>query len=517
MVSSLSKIDHPNLCDADFARFCDLARTQTGLEFMGARRAELERAVILTLAETGLSDAGALWTAVADLDANHPLRVLWISKLIVGETHFFRNQPQFEALERHILPALIDRRRGEHRLRLWSAGCSTGEEPYSLAILLRRLLPDWEDWDITLLATDVNVQALDKARHGIYGAWSFRQVAPEIKQQYFVAQGAQWSLIPQIRRLVTFAYLNLVDSAYPSVMNNVHSFDLILCRNVLIYFSAATIDQVVHKLHDTLGDEGWLVVGHTEPSQSTFRRFTPHNFPGAVIYRKPAMLQQQLPRSIPEIADFGPVDTPMTAPPRVAIQPVTPAPAAVEAGTMTANPSHTKVLPVPDSATTLALCKAGQEEEALRRLEAQVASSTDSGYAAYLAAKVQAGRHKLPEAERWVQIALERAPLLAPAHCLHGLLLQEAGQPDAALAALRRCIYADADCVLGHYMLAGLYARLSQHRRAAKEYATVSELLHGHAGNELVPDGDGISTGHLLELVSLQSSALKNADMKTRQ
>lgn len=129
-----------------------------------------------------LPSAAALYSLLTDATHGPKAREALVHDLLIGETHFFRNRPQFEALEKHILPEIISRRRAARRLRIWSAGCATGEEPYSLAILLHRLLPDLADWNILILATDINRQALQQAQRGVYGPWSFREVPDTIDQ-----------------------------------------------------------------------------------------------------------------------------------------------------------------------------------------------------------------------------------------------------------------------------------------------------------------------------------------------
>jgi chemotaxis protein methyltransferase CheR len=174
---------------ADLVRFRDLVREASGLELPDARDPDLQRALHQALVATGLPDADALHRRLRSGEGRRALEA-FVGDLSVGETHFFRNRPQFQALERHILPEIIDRRRHSRRLRLWSAACSTGEEPYSLAMLLERLLPDRSRWDVRILATDINQAALERARSGRYGAWSFREVPDDVAAAYFIRRGA---------------------------------------------------------------------------------------------------------------------------------------------------------------------------------------------------------------------------------------------------------------------------------------------------------------------------------------
>ena len=171
---------------------------------------------------------------------------LWdrvISGLTVGETYFMRDSAQFAALRQDILPELIRRRQKERRLRIWSAGCASGEEPYSLAMVLSELIPDWERWSVLILGTDINKQSLARARQGLYKKWSFRQCDPGVSGRYFTPQEQRFQIKPDIARRVSFAYLNLAEDTYPSLITNTCAMDLILCRNVAIYLPRIRCDR----------------------------------------------------------------------------------------------------------------------------------------------------------------------------------------------------------------------------------------------------------------------------------
>jgi chemotaxis protein methyltransferase CheR len=277
----------PRLSEICYQRFSDLVRARSGIELPAVRRPDLEKAVMKTMDELGLASPEALLDYLTAAGHDGVALEGVVSRITVGETHFFRNQPQFAALEEHILPQLIEARRGVRRLRIWSAGCATGEEPYSLAIALQHCLPDLANWNVLILATDINRSALANAQKGVYGAWSFRETSPQFQAEYFDAVERKFVIKPSLRAMVTFAYLNLVEDRYPSMFTNTQAMDLIFCRNVLIYFSEATNRGVVERLGQCLTPGGWLVVGHAEPSQLMFRSFTVHNFPGTILYQKP--------------------------------------------------------------------------------------------------------------------------------------------------------------------------------------------------------------------------------------
>ena len=193
----------------------------------------------------------------------------------MGETYFFRERRAFEILEQSLLPGLIAaRRKTEKRLRFWSAGCSTGEEPYSLAILLDKLIPDLKDWNVTILATDINTGALRKAEEGIYSDWSFRDNPPWFKEHYFEkVDGNHHRLLPRIRKMVTFSYLNLSEDHYPALQNNTNAMDFIFCRNVLMYFAPGQIGLTVERFHRSLLDGGCLIVSPVETALLTHSPF----------------------------------------------------------------------------------------------------------------------------------------------------------------------------------------------------------------------------------------------------
>jgi chemotaxis protein methyltransferase CheR len=212
------------------------------------------------------------------------------SHLTTGETYFFREPSVFTMLEEEILPALM-RARQQHarRLRFWSAGCATGEEPYSIAISINKVVPEMQNWHLTLLATDINPRFRQTASEGVYRQWSFRDTPPWITARYFSRQpGDRLAILPAIQNMVTFAYLNLVDDVYPSLLTNTTAMDVIFCRNVLMYLAPEQATKVVHRLYHALADGGWLIVSPSEASQALFASFQTVNIPGAILYQKRA-------------------------------------------------------------------------------------------------------------------------------------------------------------------------------------------------------------------------------------
>ena len=192
-----------------------------------------------------------------------------LTEMTVGETYFFREPAQFACIRREVLPDLRRRRDGEAVIRAWSAGCASGEEAYSLAILMQEEGFGERAW---LLATDVSRTALDRARRASFTAWSLRGPGAGAVEPYVSRQGASVLLQERIRRLVRFEYLNLAQDVYPSAASGIWGMDLILCRNVLIYFDRETVPRrVARRLYDTLAPE-WLAVHRLLRSAAGGRR-----------------------------------------------------------------------------------------------------------------------------------------------------------------------------------------------------------------------------------------------------
>lgn len=266
-----------------------LIASRLGLEFSEGRQADLERGLIRAWQTASVSDPEVYLGWLATLPEESPEWRRLAGHLTVGETYLFRDRACFEALEQRVLPSLIAARRSEAvlRLRLWSAGCATGEEPYSLAILLDRLLPDRCNWALTILATDINLEALEAAERGRYRAWAFRETPPWVRERHFHRRGVEtFELDPMISRMVTFTPLNLAEDGYPTAVTNTSAMDLILCRSVLMYFTPETQQATVDRLRQALAVGGWLVPSPAEASADLFSPLLPVSFPGAIFYRK---------------------------------------------------------------------------------------------------------------------------------------------------------------------------------------------------------------------------------------
>ncbi len=276
------------LSDALISRLIEHLSANTGLFFPEKRRNEIRQKMTAAMTDFGFEDAEEFirWLLSAPLTKQQVEKLA--RHLTVQETYFFREGKTFEVLERVILPELINSRRNtEKRIRIWSAGCSTGEEPYSIAILLNKLIPDIKDWSITILATDINPDGLQKARQGIYTEWSFRDTPKWVSEQYFeMIERGHYAIRSPVKEMVTFSYLNLSEDNYPSLSNGTNAMDLIFCRNVLMYFAPESALPVIRRFHRSLLDGSFLIVSTVEVSTLFSSDFDPVRMRDVTLYKK---------------------------------------------------------------------------------------------------------------------------------------------------------------------------------------------------------------------------------------
>ncbi|MBI5510731.1 MAG: tetratricopeptide repeat protein [Deltaproteobacteria bacterium] len=453
-----------------------------GLHFPEERWSDLARGLEAAGRELGFEypDACKRWLTARDLTTRQ-IETL-ASHLTVGETYFLRDPASFEVLAREILPPLVARRVESGRtLRLWSAGCSTGEEAYSLAITCARTLPDLEAWNASVLATDINPKALAKAEAGVYSQWSFRG-APGWLRERFLAPTPEGKLeiAPTLKNLVHFGYLNLAEDVYPSLHNHTNAMDVIFCRNVLMYFTPDHQRRVVTALHRCLMDGGYLVVSPAEAGNSLFPMFAMEDIGGVILYRKtsrptcvvpwPSIVSPEPSALAPEPAFFA-TSTPLGLPREPAFVAAA-APAATVAPVESATPI---IAPPGDSPLELARTYANQG-----KLAAALVACRDA-------------------------VAADRTN--PAAHFLCATICEELGRPEEAVAALGKVLYLDQDFVLAHHGLGGLYKRLGKHEKSKRHLAIALELLAHRSRDEIVPESDGMTCGRLQESVRAMTGA----------
>lgn len=462
-----------------------------GLHFPPERWDDLKRGLAGAAQESGFEDAAKYvdWMLSAP-PGTAQLQVL-ASHLTIGETYFFRDPKTLDALAETILPELIRSRRGrDQRLRIWSSACSSGEEPYTLAILLHQLLPDLRDWQVTIAASDINPHFLRKATAGHYGEWSFRNAPAWLKQRYFkrTAEG-HYAIIPEIRKLVTFAYLNLVEDNYPSPATQTDAMDIIFCRNVLMYFTRSQADKVIVRLSRSLVEGGWLALSPSETLKALFSRFVGVNFPDAILFQK----GNAPPRA--EAVSVGAIPAP--GPGAIEDSPPRPGPAP---------PVETQAMP-DLLATAQSLYRQGRHAQAADTLLAACGDRQTTPAALSLLTRALANQGRLADALTWCERWIAADKVDPAGHYLHAMVVLEQGDPQRARASLQRAIYLDPGFVLAHFALGNLARRCGRSAEAVKHFSNAQHLLRACRADDPLPESDGLTAGRLAEtLASLMNS-----------
>ena len=276
------------LSDPQFGQLREFLYQRAGLHFADGKKFLLESRLQKRLRELGgLDVAGYLALVTSPARGAAELSNL-LDAVTTHETSFFRNRPQLEAFNKHVLRKLLEQRaaRGQRELRIWSAACSSGEEPYTLAMLLIEVLgEEIGRWNVRILGTDIAHNVLEKAKLGEYGRYSFRTTPAYFAGKYFEVRGRDLFCIrDEPRRLVEFQALNFADSAS---MRRMRGFDAIFCRNALIYFDLDAKRRFVAQFAESLNDGGFLFVGHSESLHGVSEAFKLIHFPGALAYQKP--------------------------------------------------------------------------------------------------------------------------------------------------------------------------------------------------------------------------------------
>jgi len=265
---------------SELDEFRTLIEERSAILFDASRERFFSPRVNQYLRESGEPSAAALLHRIRGSNVEYDR---FLESLLTQETSFFRYPAIFKALERVVLPEVQARKlwRNPRVLRIWSAGCSTGEEPYSIAITVADTLPFADAWQIEILATDISREALQFAERGVYAGRSVANVSPEQLQAHFTNLGDTWQVKPRIRRMISFAPMNLARSVYVGRM------DCIFCMNVLMYFSEGRRNELIRRFYDALEPGGLFFLGHSESMKNVPVKFETAVYGDCKYYVKP--------------------------------------------------------------------------------------------------------------------------------------------------------------------------------------------------------------------------------------
>lgn len=274
------------ISDDEFKQLRDFVYAQSGIYIADNRKYLLENRLGNRLKELNLKNFGEYYYYLRyDPRKAQELNRLFES-VTTNETSFYRNPPQLKVFQDKVLPEILDAQRklGQKRLHIWSAGCSTGEEPYTLAIILLEVLRgEISAWNIKITANDLSEAVLQSARRGVYNEYTLRTSPKEVVVKYFTQEEGMYKIKPEVKRLVSFGQINLSDRMG---MKRVDRSQFIFCRNVIIYFDDEMKKKVISSFYDNLATNGYLFIGHSESLHNISRAFKPVHHTGAIIYKK---------------------------------------------------------------------------------------------------------------------------------------------------------------------------------------------------------------------------------------
>ncbi|MDY0340145.1 MAG: CheR family methyltransferase [Coriobacteriia bacterium] len=466
----------------EFRRFRDLIHSHCGIFLEESKLDSLRISLVTRATRLGYSTFAQYYDALEQEDGefNELLNLVTIN-----ETSFYRFPAQFDALRDSVLPEIMAARpAGKRDLRIWSAGCSTGEEPYSLSMLTLDMALGASGWNPQILGTDVSTRALGRARAGIYGRRTMMNMSSEVVARHFdVTPAGDFRVNDRARSQVDFGYQNLIKEPYPlSLMGN---WDIIFCRNVTIYFRIESTRRVVRNFYDSLNEGGYLFIGHSETLTSISDDFEAVEVGGVFLYRKPvakplfttggstraaqraaspsrsAVTRPRLPRS-EKPAVTGPVQS------RVAPVVAADMQESVEASLERARRDM----------------KEGRPRQVIEAAASVLERDHNNADAHLLVAYVHADTGDYDEALAACHRALAINPLLPVARYILGIIHQRQGDTVRAISELKKTIYIDADFALAHLNLANIYKAQRQFDMAAKEYENALRALRQS------PEGD---------------------------
>lgn len=441
--------------------FSDFLASNLGLNFSHKKIKDLERKILEITRLHEFKDVHSCMEWLKSEPISDRQAEVLTSYFTVGETYFFRDAASFRALKSFILPTLLERNMKYGKtLRIWSAGCSTGEEAYSIAMLLTSILKDIDKWKITILASDINLKSLKKLSEGIYGDWSFRETSPELKKRFFKKTSSKkYQLSSEIIDLVTPLYLNLADPCYPSLLNNTNAMDLIVCRNVLMYYVPKTADAVIQRFSQSVVNKGFLLLSAVEHQLMNCPYFHLESFQGASFYTKTDKITEKkifaLPTTVEDVQE-----------PVIEIEEYEPEPTLVfPPVSIHSNPKPKKTTHNRDEFDFLA--SQGKLHDALIVIDAMISED------------------KLNEMNYY----------------LKALILDEMGKCDEAIKELNKAIYINSDFALSYYTLGNIVYRLTKYLDAKKYFMIALSLLKNDPPEDIVPGSEGITVKHMIDII----------------
>ncbi|MBK5941535.1 CheR family methyltransferase [Halochromatium roseum] len=275
--------NQPQISDEDFQKFREFFYRKTGMLFEDSKRYFVDKRLLDRMAATNNETFRGYFTMLRFQASGAELQAL-INLMTVNETYFFREEYQFRCLVDSMLAELVTRRPLNKPIRIWSVPSSSGEEPYGIAMYLLEHWPLLRQWDVEIISSDIDTSILKLAKQGLYGERAVQHVPEPLLKKYFMRVGTQYQVRQTLREAVEFTQVNVSDSAD---MRSHRHFDVIFCRNLLIYFDDLSRKKTAESFYDALNPGGFICLGHSEAMSRISSLFQIRRFPEAIVYQKP--------------------------------------------------------------------------------------------------------------------------------------------------------------------------------------------------------------------------------------
>ncbi len=467
----------PQLTTQLFREFRDYIHEKSGIFLDDYKTESLRTALNTLMRQRDILDYDSYFRLLThEIHGDEEFKRL-LDLVTVNETCFFRNPPQFDALRQVVLPAIVRAKQetGDRTLRIWSAGCSTGEEPYSLAMTLLETLPHPEEWRIDILATDVSTHVLAEAQKGCYRKRALRETPTYYLRKYFKKVGDEsYCVDPSVREMVNFSYHNLVTERYPALV--LGGWDIIFCRNVTIYFQLDSVRKVMNDFYSGLRDGGYLFIGHAESLYKINDEFIPMHLGMAYVYKKDT---EALVNDAGEAkAGLCYVDFATAGGAAKTVRPQAAARPAERARFRRDEDKAGLYATAYEHFVKEDFAAAGREAAKLVRLD------PDNANAHILLANVYVNQGRTDKALKEAVRVLDLQPMSTKGHYLLGLIREQQDQLDEAVREFKRVLYIDRSFALAHINLANIYRTRHMAADAVKEYNNaITGLAQGQRGD----------------------------------
>lgn len=479
----------PKLKPEEFKLFRDYIQKNSGIYLNDNRNDSLKVSLCIRMQEHKLKNYGGYYQILISPERKEEEFRELLNLITINETHFFRGKSQFEALRKVVLPDIIKHKEKVDRsIRIWSAGCATGEEPYSIAITLLETLKEPETWRIEIFASDISRRTLATGKKGIYSARSLRDTDATIIKKYFRKEdGDKYSLDEKVKKMVSFSYHNLIKEPYPFA-SPLGGWDIIFCRNVTIYFKIESVRQVLDNFYKALNDDGYLFIGYAEMLYQISDKFAPLELEGAFVYHK--------------------------RPTRVTVKPVEKAPLAElkEIRLREREVMRTKERSVAEEAlggrkeegeshyqSAYKYYKKEDFEKAQSELIKAIRLNPDNVKAHLLLGNIYVNQERYDQAEEEIRQVLKRDIFLPEAYFLLGVVFEKRDLIDEAIRELKKAIYLDKDFALAHLNLARIYRARKMTKEAVRAYQNAMRSLRYKPLTEWISPSGGFLSEVLIE------------------